>query len=343
MAREPDDTEELDEEEPSTDTMADSDEEQTDEEQTDEEQQVEPGLPYEDTGMAESRPIPVPGATGVTSVPPGVPMAPQPGVISRPMAPPPNLIMRGGASAQPAVMHPATSAFDQNELGIRIRRMQYEGATMAQARQAYADALRYQASRQYQQDLAAGMNPSEALAKNAPLLFASPGGPGVGGGANIGQLASFIRATRPPATQAAQRLQNIHGVGYLYNPQTGQYEPKTPAPSSERQFDLAKIHHYYRQIEEKQKEIVGGFHGKPDSPERKKVEDDIKDLEDKAEELRQRIAPPSSSIVSGTEKRVRVISPQGAIGTVRESHLQRALAQGYRLVRPGEREVTNAR
>jgi hypothetical protein len=57
-----------------------------------------------------------------------------------------------------------------------IRRGQYEFAAdpTAQTERAVQAAIRFQAQRQYQQDLASGMSPNEALAKAAPLMFSKP-------------------------------------------------------------------------------------------------------------------------------------------------------------------------
>jgi hypothetical protein len=74
-----------------------------------------------------------------------------------------------------------------------MAQQQKNDVPFAQAEAAYHAALRFQAQRQYQQDLASGMAPSEALAKSAPLMFSTPKPQSLSG------VASLIRATTPPA------------------------------------------------------------------------------------------------------------------------------------------------
>jgi len=139
--------------------------------------QLDPGIPL--------------GSDQVTStdIDQGTQLAPAP-----PPAVPP-LIMRGPQGQAPAPSGPPLQLLTPEQASQREmwRRLQYATADqpIAQTEQAVAAALRFQAQRQYQQDLAAGTAPAEALAKVAPLLF---GGPKQG---NLGQAASFIRATTP--------------------------------------------------------------------------------------------------------------------------------------------------
>lgn len=129
-----------------------------------------------------------------------------------------------------------------------IRRAQYMYAAdpTAKTEQAVAAALKFQAQRMYQQDLASGTAPAEALAKVAPLLF---------GGAkqsNLGQAASFIKATQKPAP----KFTDVGGVLYRHNPDgtvtavTGPKAPKTqtldPVDKAFLNAEVAKL----KQIEE---------------------------------------------------------------------------------------------
>jgi hypothetical protein len=92
---------------------------------------------------------------------------------------------------QPPPRMPAPSPTAQ--LDAWMAQQQKNDVPFAQAEAAYHAALRFQAQRQYQQDLASGMAPSEALAKWAPLMFSTPKPQSLSG------VASLIRATTPPA------------------------------------------------------------------------------------------------------------------------------------------------
>jgi len=148
---------------------------------------------------------------------PGVPVSPEEVAIGTDLAPAPTptvppLIMRGPQSPTTPPTGPPLQLLtpEQSSQQEMMRRAQYAYAAdpTAQTEAAVAAALRFQAQRQYQQDLAAGTAPAEALAKVAPLLFA---GPKQG---NLGQAASFIKATRTPV----QKPIDVGGVLYRQNP-----------------------------------------------------------------------------------------------------------------------------
>ena len=172
--------------------------------------QLDPGIPL--------------GSDQVTStdIDQGTQLAPAP-----PPAVPP-LIMRGPQGQAPAPSGPPLQLLTPEQASQREmwRRLQYATADqpIAQTEAAVAAALRFQAQRQYQQDLAAGTAPAEALAKVAPLLF---GGPKQG---NLGQAASFIRATQRPQP----KFTDVGGVLYRHNPDgsvTAVTGAKVPPPA----------------------------------------------------------------------------------------------------------------
>lgn len=86
-----------------------------------------------------------------------------------------------------------------------MRRLQYGVADLplAEAEQAVTTALKFQAIRGYQQDLAKGVSAVDALTKWAPIMFSQPKA------ATMGQAASLVRAMRPE-----DKYMDIGGVGY---------------------------------------------------------------------------------------------------------------------------------
>jgi len=91
-----------------------------------------------------------------------------------------------------------------------------QGVPIEQATAAVESAIRFQAQRGYQNDIQIGMAPAEAMAKWVPTLFFGAKN------ANLGQAASFIRATRP----AVPRPMNVGGS--LFTPQPGGSVIPTP-------------------------------------------------------------------------------------------------------------------
>lgn len=109
----------------------------------------------------------------------------------------------------PLVPPPSVSGFLSPEEANRqtqMRKLQYAVADLplAEAEQAVSAALKFQAVRGYQQDLARGVTPNEALAKWAPIMFTAPKA------GNLAGAASLVRATRPEA----EKYMDIGGVGY---------------------------------------------------------------------------------------------------------------------------------
>lgn len=115
----------------------------------------------------------------------------------------------------------------------------------AQAAAAVEAATRDQAIRGYQAD-AKIMPPGEALAKWAPILFSGPKG------GNLGQAASFIRATRAPTP----RPMNVGGRAYLYDEATRSMQPLTPATAGKADpFEMETYRSTLRDIQATQRDL----------------------------------------------------------------------------------------
>lgn len=155
-----------------------------DDEEISSQDEIDPGLPMSQDQPVNSVNLPVP--------PPAAP--PQP-MAAPPLGPPVPRAMRPPVNQSPGGFN------------MELWREQNANMPLAQAEESVSAALRFQGIRQYQQDLAAGKTPAEALARSAPLMFSGPKN------ANLGQAASFIRQTRP----TVQRPINIGGVGYRMN------------------------------------------------------------------------------------------------------------------------------
>lgn len=104
----------------------------------------------------------------------------------------------------------------QNDALWKQLRQNTANMPLDQTEAAVAAAVRFQAQRQYQENLKAGMSQNEAMAIAAPLIY---GGPKQG---TLGQASAFIRATQP-------RLNDVGGVGYSFDTKTGQWTARTPA------------------------------------------------------------------------------------------------------------------
>lgn len=159
---------------------------------TDEGDQSDPGI-----ALDEGQPV---GAQ--TMAPPIMLRGPQ-GPAAPSLAPRPTPPMTAPPPANP--LSPEALANNMN-----WARLQYQLANtpIGEAEQAVAQALKFQALRQYQNDIAAGMAPDKALAKSAVQMFANPKQ------SNLGQAASFIRSTTP----SAPKLIDVGGMLYRQNP-----------------------------------------------------------------------------------------------------------------------------
>lgn len=183
----------------------------------DEEQDLEPGVPVPPEAPVASQTISFPQVATRTAT--AVPPPPTSGAIPR-------------ASRPPVVQDPG---------GFNMELWREKNANMpiAQAEESVAAALRFQAVRQYQQDIAAGKSPAEALARSAPLMFYGPKN-------TLGTAAAFMRAS------GNQRPIDIGGVGYKQGPD-GSLIPVTP-PKADA-YDVAEYRSVLGQIAATQKEL----------------------------------------------------------------------------------------
>ncbi len=111
----------------------------------------------------------------------------------------------GAAPIVPPRFQPAPGYDPQaTAMDDRYRAMVNNGTPIAEAEQAVATAMKYQAIRGYQRDLANGVSASDALAKWAPTMFAGPKQ------STLGQAASLVRATRPNP----EKYMDVGGVAY---------------------------------------------------------------------------------------------------------------------------------
>lgn len=153
---------------------------------------------------------------------PGVTAPQVTAAVQTPVAPP------GAAPIAPPRPSPFLSP-EEAANREQMRRVQYQTADLplAQAEQAVATAMKFQAIRGYQRDLANGMPAAEALAKHAPMMFAQPKA------GTLGQAASMVRASRP----APEKYMDIGGVGYQMT--GGKAIPLTaPKPVKEKTVPL---------------------------------------------------------------------------------------------------------
>lgn len=265
--------------------------------------------------------------TSIVPPPPPGQAAPTPAPAAPPTAP--NIILRGPQGPTPAPTGPPVNLLtpEQAANNFMWRRLaqQTQDLPLAQTEQAVSAALRYQGQRQYQQDLASGMSPGEALARSAPMIF---GGPKQG---SLGQAASMVRATAKPQP----KFTDVGGVLYRHNLDgtvTAVTGPKAPTPPRANQFDLAEHNSILTQIREVQKEAANDEIG---SPEQQQHASQLRVLQGQLDAIRRRAgqgaptAPPRTGTSTG---RVRVRRPDGKIGSIPASQKDAALAQGYSLI-----------
>lgn len=243
---------------------------------------------------------------------------------SRTIAPPPP---PPAAVAPPVVTAPAArrvAAPSPMDIQMQQLRTQFANLPMAQANEAVSAALKFQATRGYQNDLQNGMAPAEALAKWAPMMFTAPKS------SNLGQAASFIRATTP-------QVRDIGGVGYRIPPQGNaipitppkQTVPKPPPGLAPDLADARKtLDGYVKEIEKA--EASDDVTLKAQLPRLRQRRTDLENYV-QAKELLQ--APPQTALTApqpaAPASRIRVKNKAGKTGTIPASQLDAALAAGY--------------
>lgn len=145
--------------------------------------------------------------------PPVASAAPQPVPQRAPIqAPPPVAPAIAPPVAAPGAV-PVRSPFltpEEAEDQAAMRRAQYaiQDLPIDQAEKALTSALKFQAIRGYQRDLAAGKSAADALSRWAPIMFSQPKA------GTLGQAAAMVRASRP----AQPKVMNVGGVAYEIGP-----------------------------------------------------------------------------------------------------------------------------
>lgn len=196
---------------------------------------------------------------------------------TRVIAPPPPPAAVAPVAAAPAAPPPVRSITAPSPMDVQLQSMrgQFSNLPMAQANEAVSTALKFQATRGYQNDLQNGMAPAEALAKWAPMMFTAPKS------SNLGQAASFIRATRPPI----QKPVNVGGTLYNLEP-GGQSVSVTPgqrvAAPKTSDFDKAQYTALIKEASALEKELDAEPSGKAADDLRSKLQfkrQQMKDIE----------------------------------------------------------------
>lgn len=269
--------------------------------------------------------VPPPGPAPVTPPVAPSPSAPaiMPPAATQPVPAPMPILPPTGGVLPP---RPISSA-EEAQRRIDLVNMSGRARDLAGVQTAVDSAMHFQAIRGYQDDIAAGKSPAEALAKWAPLMYLGPKS------SSLGQAGAFIRGARAPA---APRPQNIGGVAYVWDQASQSMRPVTPTPMKEDP-DAIEYQNTRRAMDAVEKSLL--------DPKRDTTEDPVKqqrlrDLGGVAQAYQMRlqqkrraiVAPPSATqpaTATASTGRVRVRRPDGKIGNIPASQLQAAIAAGY--------------
>jgi hypothetical protein len=219
-----------------------------------------------------------------------------------PGVPPPNAL----AWARYRSTLPGLSPQQQAENDVRE---QVAGQPIEQQQQAVQAAVKFQAQRGYQQDLAGGMSASQAMAKWGPMLFA-PGSPGAMQSARMQQ----------------PQYRNVPGVGLVQIGPGGQ--PKVVMPSKQAADTETVTEKYPAKEGTPAVQASKGFFGlgaHPAVPEVPAVP------EHTVTRKQPRITPPSGAGGS-MAGRVKVKDRDGKTGTIPADQVDAAKAAGYTIV-----------
>jgi hypothetical protein len=166
----------------------------------------------------------------------------------------------------------------------------------------------------------------------------------------LGKAASSKTSAIPP-------LKNINGIGYTYNPNTGQWEARTPAKVNPIQPSIAERQENSRQwnrIEDIQKEM--GIMDRNEALsfpvnkiQKSELTKELESLKASTDDYRKRYIPSPVATATGTtptpvtppagatrpaattsSDRIRVRNPQGKVGTIPASQLDDAIAKGWK-------------
>lgn len=256
-------------------------------------------------------------------------------VVAPPMvAPRPTAMVAppGVAPIAPPALNPAVG-YNPNQVAqdIEMRKMLLNmgDAPIAQAEAAVSTALKFQAVRGYQKDLAGGMAPNEALARWAPIMFTQPKA------STLGQAGSFIKNTTP----VVPKPMDIGGRGYLFDPKTRTMTAVTPPVTKDAKanaYDTEDYRSVLKRIEAAEKTLR-------EDPEGSNA-DEIRNVylpglhaEANAIRARGRFPSPANAVpqaapvapAAPASDRVRVRRPDGKIGWIPASQLDAARKAGY--------------
>jgi hypothetical protein len=220
---------------------------------------------------------------------------------------------------------------DEAERQTAMRRLQYSVADLplAEAEKAVDAALKFQAQRGYQKDLASGMSAADALTKWGPTLF----------GSHVGTAQALSRVAARPAPRPVI----VGGRAFApMNPAMpgAPLQPITPGPIRNLDPNSPPVLEYKRllaDISHKQAEM-------DKNPEASAEENaaninQLQIMQQAADKLATRIrggtapvaapAPRVPPAIPASTTRVRVRSKSGKIGTIPADQLAQALAEGY--------------
>jgi hypothetical protein len=252
----------------------------------------------------------------------------------------------GMAVAPPAGYRSPFLSDEEAQQQTQMRKLQYavQDLPLAEAEKAVSTAMKFQAIRGYQRELANGTPAHEALAKWAPMMFAQPKA------ATLGQAASMVRATTPQ-----DKYMDIGGVGYQMK--GGVATPLTPPKAvkaktiplvlpADPENPMAGGHVTIQLPEDDplvKKALERARTGAPPTPAPKTAWQNIKEAFGGGSTPAQPVPPPGpapssapapvaappSPIRVAQGKRIRVRSKQGKFGSVPAEQLDAALAAGY--------------
>jgi hypothetical protein len=230
------------------------------------------------------------------------------------------LVMQGGQGA--VQVPPAAAPGYENAQQLANRAMwqqlryRFAQSPLAETEAAVGAALKYQALRAYQNDVAQGVNAGKALTRVAPLL----------GAPNLSHAAAFIRATAPESP----KLMDVGGILYRNNGDGSVTAITSAKPQRQQanQFDLAEYKNTLAELTKKQNEASDDILG---SPQFNKHQADIALLRGQLSAIRRRVG--TQTVTTGAPNpvtgRIRVRHPNGQSGTISAAALPRALKLGY--------------
>lgn len=240
------------------------------------------------------------------------------------------LVMRG--SAGPVTVPPPDGQWENPEqLANRAMwqqlRYRFANEPIAQTEAAVSAAVRYQALRQYQNDVATGISPSKALSRIAPLLYNAKEN-------TLGHAASFIRATAPESPKllhVGNTLYRDNGNGSVTALTTGrQAQPRTSP------IDVAEYNSVLRQrakvMEDADRDLIGSDTFNRHQAQLALLNGQLQDIRRRAQAIPPNPIPGTQAPAAAPQSGgfVRVKHPDGRYGVVPRASLPKALKLGYK-------------